>query len=159
MHGSRITSNKNPWSALYQVGAPTVQARSSLKLIDRCLRVAGEKNRGRLSIRLNENMMNRDQWNGRLKQLKGALKKQWGTLTGNTVLETMGELERLLGVFQRQYGHLKDRERRECQGDRPYRVMDGPRQEQTPLVLIQGSKRARHTLRRMRPICPSLERT
>jgi uncharacterized protein YjbJ (UPF0337 family) len=55
-------------------------------------------------------MMNRDQWNGGLKQLKGASKKYWGKLTGDIILETMGELERLLGVFQRQYGHLKARE-------------------------------------------------
>jgi uncharacterized protein YjbJ (UPF0337 family) len=44
-------------------------------------------------------MMNRDQWNGGLKQLKGASKKYWGKLTGDIILETMGELERLLGAI------------------------------------------------------------
>lgn len=98
--------------------------------------------------------MNHDQWNGGLKQLKGLLKKHWGKWTGDSLLETMGELERLLGVFQRQYGHLKARELHENRWDAP---PDRARLEGPSLVLIHGSKRTRHTLRRMRPGSHPLE--
>jgi uncharacterized protein YjbJ (UPF0337 family) len=60
--------------------------------------------------------MNHDQFKGRCKQIKGELKYRWGTLRGDALVENMGELERLLGVFQEQYGnsqaksheHVKD---------------------------------------------------
>jgi uncharacterized protein YjbJ (UPF0337 family) len=106
--------------------------------------------------------MNRDQWHGGLKQLKGALKKRWGRRwTGDTVLQTMGELERLLGVFQRQYGHLKARERRDQRWngshETPHGAMDRPYQRQTSLVLIQGRNRSRHASRQT-TASPPLER-
>ena len=60
--------------------------------------------------------MNHDQFKGRCKQIKGVLKSRWGKLRGDALVENMGELERLLGVFQEQYGnsqaksyeHVKD---------------------------------------------------
>lgn len=111
-----------------------------------------------IRTRLNDDMMNKDQWRGGLKQLQGALKKRWGRWTGDTVLETTGEIERLLGVFQRQYGHLKARERREHRRDGPHEITDGMRQDRTSLVLIQGRKHSRHTPGRMRPASPKLQR-
>lgn len=105
--------------------------------------------------------MNRDQWHGGLKQLKGALKKRWGRWTGNTVLETMGELERLFGVFQRQYGHSKARERRDhrCNGfhETSYGPMEKAYQRQAPLVLIQGRHRSPHASRQ-KTASPPLDR-
>lgn len=98
--------------------------------------------------------MNRDQWNGGLKQLKGAFKKYWGKLTGDILLETMGELERLLGVFQRQYGHLKARELKDIRWDVP---LDVAPHAGSSFVLIHGSTRSRHARRRNRPSSPPLE--
>lgn len=95
--------------------------------------------------------MNRDQWYGGMIQLKGVLQKRWGRWTGNTVLETMGELERLLGAFQRQYGSLQARERRDQRwsGSRKtcHEAMDQPYQRQVSLVLIQGRNRSCHASR------------
>jgi uncharacterized protein YjbJ (UPF0337 family) len=51
--------------------------------------------------------MNRDQVQGRWRQLKGRAKKWWGRTTGDDLLQVFGELERLIGVFQQQYGDQK----------------------------------------------------
>jgi Uncharacterized protein conserved in bacteria len=102
--------------------------------------------------------MNRDQWNGGLKQLKGASKKYWGKLTGDIILETMGELERLLGVFQRQYGHLKARERRDNRWDMSSCApLDRASHEGPSFVLIHGSTRSQSARRRLKPNSPPLE--
>ena len=101
--------------------------------------------------------MNRDQWNGGLKQLKGASKKYWGKLTGDIILETMGELERLLGVFQRQYGCLKARERRDNRLDMSCTPLDRASHERPSFVLIHGSTRAQSARRRLKPSLPPLE--
>jgi uncharacterized protein YjbJ (UPF0337 family) len=102
-------------------------------------------------------MMNRDQWNGGLKQLKGASKKYWGKLTGDIILETMGELERLLGVFQRQYGHLKARELRDNRWNVSCTPLDRASHEEPSFVLIHGRTRSQSTRRRTKPSSPPLE--
>jgi hypothetical protein len=48
-----------------------------------------------------EGMMNRDQWNGGLKRLKGRPRSTGRNGEGDIILETMGALERLLGMVQR----------------------------------------------------------
>lgn len=100
--------------------------------------------------------MNRDQWNGTLKQLKGFFKKRWGRLRGDSLLETMGEVERLFGVFQRQYGSFKAREGRENRRNASRVTSERPRQEHGQFVLIEGRKRSRHVSRwtrnRARPL-------
>ena len=53
--------------------------------------------------------MNRDQFSGRCKQIKGVLKNRWGKFRGDAVAQNMGELERLLGVFQSQCGDSEAR--------------------------------------------------
>jgi hypothetical protein len=45
--------------------------------------------------------MNRDQWNGGLKRLKGRPRSTGRNGEGDIILETMGALERLLGMVQR----------------------------------------------------------
>ena len=96
---------------------------------------------------VDEDIMNRDQWRGALKQVRGAMKKRWGRLTGNSLLETMGELERLLGVFQRQYGRLRSQERRatEC-----IPTSQRPPEQKAALRLIQGTRRSRVSRRRIK---------
>jgi len=51
--------------------------------------------------------MNRDQFTGRCKQIKGALMHRWGKLRGDALTQNMGELERLLGIFQEQCGNFQ----------------------------------------------------
>jgi uncharacterized protein YjbJ (UPF0337 family) len=55
--------------------------------------------------------MNRDQFRGRYKQIKGVLKNRWGKFRGDELAENMGELERLLGVFQEQCGNSQAKTR------------------------------------------------
>jgi uncharacterized protein YjbJ (UPF0337 family) len=55
--------------------------------------------------------MNRDQFTGRCKQIKGMLKNQWGKLRHDAVTQHMGELERLVGVFQEQCGNSQAKTR------------------------------------------------
>ena len=78
------------------------------------------------------------------------------------MLETLGELERLLGVFQRQYGHLKARARRDQRWhgshEPTHRPMDQPHPRQTSLVLIQGCKHSRGAFRHT-TASPPLERS
>ncbi|MGO9604576.1 MAG: CsbD family protein [Candidatus Binataceae bacterium] len=41
---------------------------------------------------------------GRLNQLKGEIKRRWGKLTFNDVLEAQGDLEKLIGKIQQRSG-------------------------------------------------------
>jgi uncharacterized protein YjbJ (UPF0337 family) len=91
--------------------------------------------------------MNRDQWRGALKQVRGSMKKQWGRLTGNSLLETMGELERLLGVFQRQYGHLRSQQ---CRAADCTHTSERSPEQKPRLRLIQGTRRSRVSHQRIR---------
>ena len=55
--------------------------------------------------------MNRDQLTGRCKQIKGVLKNRWGKLRGDALVQDLGELERLFGVFQEQCGNAQAKTR------------------------------------------------
>jgi len=48
--------------------------------------------------------MNKSQWKGKWRQLRGNLKKAWGTLTEDDVAWFEGDYERFLGKIQAQYG-------------------------------------------------------
>ncbi len=48
--------------------------------------------------------MNKDQFKGSWRQLKGELKKKWGQLTDNDLLEIEGNYDKFLGVVQKRYG-------------------------------------------------------
>jgi len=52
--------------------------------------------------------MNRDQFKGGWQQFKGELKKKWGQLTDNDLLEAEGDYEKFLGVVQKRYGDKKE---------------------------------------------------
>lgn len=52
--------------------------------------------------------MNRDGISGKWKQYTGEMKKQWGKLTDDELLQIKGEREILAGKLQEKYGIAKD---------------------------------------------------
>ena len=52
--------------------------------------------------------MNKDQMQGKWKELKGSVKERWGKLTDNDLVEIDGRRERLAGVLQQRYGLAKE---------------------------------------------------
>lgn len=50
--------------------------------------------------------MNKDQVNGRIKTIEGAVKELTGKLLGNATLKTKGRVEKTLGKMQASYGDL-----------------------------------------------------
>jgi uncharacterized protein YjbJ (UPF0337 family) len=52
--------------------------------------------------------MDNDKFKGNWHEFKGELKKKWGKLTDNDLLECEGDYEKFLGVVQKRYGEEKD---------------------------------------------------
>ena len=52
--------------------------------------------------------MNSDQWQGKWKQAKGALKAKWGKLTDDDITYINGKRELLIGKLQEHYGLAKE---------------------------------------------------
>jgi uncharacterized protein YjbJ (UPF0337 family) len=52
--------------------------------------------------------VNKEQFKGSWQQFKGELKKKWGQLTDNDLLETEGNYDKFLGVVQKRYGDKKE---------------------------------------------------
>ena len=57
--------------------------------------------------------MNKDQIEGKWKQLKGAAKERWGELTDDDLDRIEGKRDQLVGKLQERYGHAKDAAERE----------------------------------------------
>ena len=53
--------------------------------------------------------MNQEQFKGSWDQLKGALKKQWGNLTDDDLLQIEGDQDKFNGTIQKRYGTRKKR--------------------------------------------------
>jgi uncharacterized protein YjbJ (UPF0337 family) len=53
-------------------------------------------------------MMNQEQFKGSWDQLKGALKKQWGNLTDDDLLQIEGDQDKFHDTIQRRYGDTKE---------------------------------------------------
>jgi len=52
--------------------------------------------------------MDANKFKGSWHQFKGELKKKWGALTDDDLLECEGNYEKFLGVLQKRYGDKKD---------------------------------------------------
>jgi uncharacterized protein YjbJ (UPF0337 family) len=52
--------------------------------------------------------MNRDQWQGKWKELKGIIKEKWGQLTEDDLTQLEGNRDRLAGLVQQKYGLAKE---------------------------------------------------
>ena len=52
--------------------------------------------------------MNTDQMSGKWKQMKGAVKQQWGKLTDDSLTQINGQRDQLVGKIQEAYGINRD---------------------------------------------------
>jgi uncharacterized protein YjbJ (UPF0337 family) len=52
--------------------------------------------------------MDANKFKGSWHQFKGELKKKWGQLTDDDLLECEGDYEKFLGVVQKRYGDKKE---------------------------------------------------
>jgi len=57
--------------------------------------------------------MNKDILKGQWKELKGEVKKKWGKLTDDDLLEIEGEEEKLTGLLQKKYGYAREKVEKE----------------------------------------------
>jgi uncharacterized protein YjbJ (UPF0337 family) len=52
--------------------------------------------------------MNQDQFKGGWKQFTGELKKKWGQITDDDLLQAEGNYEKFKGIVQKRYGDQKE---------------------------------------------------
>ena len=57
--------------------------------------------------------MNRDQLEGKWRELKGEVKRQWGKLTDDDFTELDGTKDKLVGKIQQRYGYAREQAARE----------------------------------------------
>lgn len=57
-------------------------------------------------------VMNKDQFQGKWKQFKGDLKKQWGGFTDDDLLQIEGDYDKFEGKMQERYGGRKEEVKR-----------------------------------------------
>ena len=67
-----------------------------------------------LSIEAEENNMNWDILEGKWKQMKGSVKKQWGKLTDDDLDYMSGSKDQFVGRLQERYGIAKDEAQRQA---------------------------------------------
>jgi uncharacterized protein YjbJ (UPF0337 family) len=60
-----------------------------------------------------EAMMDWNRIEGNWKQMKGAVKQQWGKLTDDDLTQINGSQEKLEGIIQERYGIAKDETRKQ----------------------------------------------
>jgi len=57
-------------------------------------------------------VVNQDQFEGKWKQFKGELKKQWGEFTDDDLLAIEGRVDKLEGKIQERYGDRREEVKR-----------------------------------------------
>lgn len=57
--------------------------------------------------------MNKDEFSGQWKTIKGQVKEQWGKLTDDDITRIEGKRDQLLGAIQKRYGYDKERAEQE----------------------------------------------
>ncbi|MBV8553505.1 MAG: CsbD family protein [Acidobacteriaceae bacterium] len=58
--------------------------------------------------------MNADQFEGKWKQLKGAVKQRWGKLTDDDLTKLSGKKDELVGRIQERYGITREQAEKEA---------------------------------------------
>lgn len=56
--------------------------------------------------------MNRNELKGNWSQLKGEVKKQWGRLTDDDLMQVEGDYDKLVGKIQERYGESQEQAQR-----------------------------------------------
>jgi len=72
--------------------------------------------------------MNRDELEGKWKQIKGAVKEKWGKLTDDDLDVIAGNSEQLAGKIQERYGIAKDEAERQIESWNLETTAEEPRQ-------------------------------
>lgn len=57
--------------------------------------------------------MNKDQFEGKWRELKGKAKEKWGKLTDNDLRQIDGKYDQFLGFIQKHYGYSRERAEQE----------------------------------------------
>ncbi len=57
--------------------------------------------------------MNANILKGQWRELKGEVKRRWGKLTDDDMMEIEGESEKLIGLLQKRYGYSREEAERE----------------------------------------------
>jgi uncharacterized protein YjbJ (UPF0337 family) len=52
--------------------------------------------------------MNKDQVSGKWQQLKGEIKRKWGKMTDDDLMETEGDMDKLAGKIQQRTGDRRE---------------------------------------------------
>lgn len=52
--------------------------------------------------------MNKDITEGKWEEVKGKIKKKWGQITDNDLLQSKGSYQETLGIVQKKYGEHKE---------------------------------------------------
>jgi len=52
--------------------------------------------------------MNEDKMKGKWNQLKGEIKRKWGKVTDNDLLEAEGNVDKVVGIIQQRTGEQKE---------------------------------------------------
>ena len=52
--------------------------------------------------------VNKDQWQGKWRQARGTIKKEWGKLTDDDLDQVQGDYDRLIGKIQERYGTQRE---------------------------------------------------
>ncbi len=53
--------------------------------------------------------MNKEQFEGNWKQLKGKIKEKWGKFTNDDITRINGKYDQFLGALQKKYGYNKEK--------------------------------------------------
>lgn len=54
------------------------------------------------------NIVNKDMMKGKLKQLRGEIKRRWGELTDDDFTQAQGDFEKLVGMIQMRIGERRE---------------------------------------------------
>ena len=60
--------------------------------------------------------MNKDEFEGKWKQMRGQFKEWWGKLTDDDLERVAGKYDQLIGVIQEKYGYTRERVEKEFNG-------------------------------------------
>ena len=52
--------------------------------------------------------MNKDQFHGKWRQVRGTIRKEWGKLTDDEFDQVQGDYDRLIGKIQERYGTSRE---------------------------------------------------
>lgn len=63
--------------------------------------------------------MNKDQFQGQWKSIKGKIKEKWGKLTDDDLTQINGKREQLVGQLQKKYGYAKEKAEEELKNWKP----------------------------------------